>query len=176
MIMGKKYKLTSESRVMPTGEKVYRIKALKDFDTTINRRCLKGDKGGWVQSEGNLSHDGTCWLFDEAVGYQNSRREDDSVGYDYSQQYGNSWQSGSSCHFSGEDTGDTLDLVTIERAGKHKRHVTLQPDGNVAAGCFIGSFKKFKKAVKRKYGEDYGEYAYCIKVLKMTLKERKSNE
>ena len=93
--MNKKYEITTETKEI-NGHMVYRIKALKSFDTIIGRRVNKGDLGGWVESEANLSHDGTCWLFDEAAGYENSRRCDNSVGYDRSRQFGNSQQSGNS--------------------------------------------------------------------------------
>ena len=87
--MDKKYKLTTKTKLID-GHKVYRIKALKSFDTIIGRRVNKGDLGGWVESEANLSQDGKCWLFDDAAGYENSRRTGNSVGYDRSQQSGNS--------------------------------------------------------------------------------------
>lgn len=93
--MTKKYELTTETKLID-GHKVYRIKALKSFKTIIGRRVNKGDLGGWVESEDNLSQDGTCWLFDEAAGYENSRRTGNSVGYDNSRQYGDSQQFGNS--------------------------------------------------------------------------------
>ena len=83
-----KYKLlTSESKEV-FGNKVYRIQALKNFIAGNNRKVKKNDKGGWVQSESNLSQEGSCWLFDEAVGMENSRRFENAVGYGNSQQYG----------------------------------------------------------------------------------------
>ncbi|MCC6271271.1 MAG: hypothetical protein IT190_08335, partial [Microbacteriaceae bacterium] len=94
----KKYELTNETKVMPTGETVYRIKALRDFDTTY-KPVKAGDLGGWVESEENLSHEGKCWLFDEATGYQDSHRSGDSVGYGNSRQLENSRQYGNSRQF-----------------------------------------------------------------------------
>ena len=105
--MEKKYELTSESKTMDNGDVVYRIKAVRSFMTAIYP-VKEGDLGGWVSSEDNLSHDGTCWLFDNAVNSGNSRRHDNSVGYESSwsyedsqqfensQQCGNSQQSGQS--------------------------------------------------------------------------------
>ena len=99
--MNKKYELTPETKLID-GHTVYRIKALKSFKTIIGRKVNKGNLGGWGESEANLSQEGLCWLFDDAVGYENSRRSENSVGYDNSQQFGdsrqfgNSWQSGDS--------------------------------------------------------------------------------
>ena len=40
---------------------LYRIKSLKDFGDV-----KKGDIGGYIEKEYNLSHDGNCWVFDNA--------------------------------------------------------------------------------------------------------------
>ena len=87
----KKYELTKKTKKTETGEIVYRIRALKSWEVQ-GRVVNKGDLGGWVQSEDNLSHEGGCWLFDEAMGYQNSRRSGESIGYNNSRQFGNSQQ------------------------------------------------------------------------------------
>ena len=55
-----KYKLTEES-INCYGRTLYRIEALKDFGNV-----KKGDKGGYVQSEENLSQEGDCWISDNA--------------------------------------------------------------------------------------------------------------
>ena len=56
--MEKKYKLTEES-IIYFGKTLFRIEALKDFGN-VN----KGDKGGYVQSDENLSQEGDCWISD----------------------------------------------------------------------------------------------------------------
>lgn len=53
----KKYELIPSDR-----EGLYRVKALKDFNDV-----KKGDIGGYVESEYNLSHDGNCWIYDYAI-------------------------------------------------------------------------------------------------------------
>ena len=42
--------------------KLYRIKALRDFGDV-----KKGDLGGYIESNFNLSHDGLCWVYDNAI-------------------------------------------------------------------------------------------------------------
>ena len=77
--MDNKYKLTDET-IEFNGVKLYRIEALKDFSLV-----KKGDKGGFVQSERNLSHDGDCWIFvDSKV------LEESSVSGNATYVYGNS--------------------------------------------------------------------------------------
>ena len=90
-----KYELTEESKPAPSGGLVYRIRALKDFDT-IYKPVQKGDLGGWIASERNLSQEGRCWVFEECMMYGESRRTEHSVGYGHSQQYGCSEQHGNS--------------------------------------------------------------------------------
>lgn len=57
----KKYKLTKETREVG-GCVLHRIMALRDFGNV-----KKDDLGGWVESEDNLSHDGNCWICDDAI-------------------------------------------------------------------------------------------------------------
>lgn len=57
----RKYKLTSESRIFPGNKLHFRIEALRSFDDV-----KEGDLGGWIQTEHNLSHLHTCWVYDNA--------------------------------------------------------------------------------------------------------------
>ena len=59
--MSKKYELTSETIETDEGITLYRIKALKDFGN-VN----KGDLGGFIESEDNLSQEGRTWVYDNA--------------------------------------------------------------------------------------------------------------
>ena len=65
--MEKKYEILKDTEKDFFGRKVYRIKALKDFSD-----IKKGDIGGYVESEYNLSQKGDCWIYDEAVACDNS--------------------------------------------------------------------------------------------------------
>lgn len=56
----KKYKLTTES-IESLGYTLYRIKALKDFGDVE-----KGDKGGFIEKEDNLSQEDDCWVYGNA--------------------------------------------------------------------------------------------------------------
>ena len=71
--MEKKYKLTDET-IEFNGVKLYRIEALKDFSLV-----KKGDKGGFVQSERNLSQFENCWIYDDSKAFGNSLVRSDAV-------------------------------------------------------------------------------------------------
>ena len=53
----KKYELIPSDK-----EGLYRVKALKDFNDV-----KKGDIGGYVECESNLSYNGNCWIYDDAI-------------------------------------------------------------------------------------------------------------
>ena len=61
--MGNKYELISSDR-----EGLYRVKALRDFNDV-----KKGDIGGYVESEKNLSQLGDCWIYDNAIVSDNAQ-------------------------------------------------------------------------------------------------------
>ena len=59
--MEKKYRLTEET-INVEGKTLYRIEALKDFGNV-----KKGEKGGYVENEDNLSHYDNCWVYENAM-------------------------------------------------------------------------------------------------------------
>ena len=82
--MSKKYKLTDET-ISLNGATLYRIEALKDFG-----EIKKGDKGGFIESEDNLSHEGNAWVYDDACVYDNALVTDNACVSDNARVYGNS--------------------------------------------------------------------------------------
>ena len=59
--MEKKYEILKDTKTSFLGRKIYKIRALKDFADV-----KKGDIGGFVESENNLSQDGDCWIYENA--------------------------------------------------------------------------------------------------------------
>ena len=76
----RKYELTDiRQSVSISGETLYRIKALRDFTNDATGVEIKaGQLGGYVQSENNLSHSGTCWVDDNARVFNNAKVTDDA--------------------------------------------------------------------------------------------------
>lgn len=79
----KKYKLTGET-ISFDGANLYRIKALKDFYDV-----KKGDKGGWVEHDGNLSQLGDCWVYHNAIVKDNAVVKGDARVMDQAEISGN---------------------------------------------------------------------------------------
>ena len=80
--MEKKYKLTDET-INLNGVTLYRIEALKYFG-----EIKKGDKGGFIESENNLAHEGDAWVSDNAHVYGNA------CVFNNAHVYGNAFVSG----------------------------------------------------------------------------------
>lgn len=59
----RKYVFTDQFQNIGTNT-LYRIKAVKDFGDV-----KKGDLGGWIERELNLSHNGNCWVYDQSKIY-----------------------------------------------------------------------------------------------------------
>ena len=97
----RKYELTNIS--MEFGIKtLYKIRALKNFSDV-----KKGDLGGWVSSENNLSQEGNCWIYDEAKCMDNARMYDDSCMYNYSEMYDSSRMHGDSKMYDSSEMHDS---------------------------------------------------------------------
>jgi carbonic anhydrase/acetyltransferase-like protein (isoleucine patch superfamily) len=62
---------------------LYRVKALRNF-SDVN----KDDIGGYVESEDNLSHDGNCWISEDAQVYGNARVYGNAHVYGNAKVYG----------------------------------------------------------------------------------------
>lgn len=91
----KKYRLDETDRIDFYDHTLYRIIALKDFSDV-----KAGDKGGYVESEDNLSHDGDAWIYDKAHVAGNAKVRDnaqvsgDTEIHGYTQIAGNARVSG----------------------------------------------------------------------------------
>ena len=87
----KKYRLTDET-ITIAGVTLYRIQATSDFGNV-----RKGERGGFIQSENNLSQENSCWVCGDALVYG------DAWVYGDARVYGNAWVCGDA-----EVCGDAL--------------------------------------------------------------------
>lgn len=60
--MEDKYTILKDQSIKVNGINVYRIKALKDF-----KDVEAGDLGGYIESACNLSQQGDCWIYGDAI-------------------------------------------------------------------------------------------------------------
>jgi NDP-sugar pyrophosphorylase family protein len=79
-----KYEILKDNFIYYSGSKLYRIRALKDFDYV-----KKGDLGGFVEREDNLSQYESCWIYDNAKVFDNARVYDKAMIGDNTCIFGN---------------------------------------------------------------------------------------
>lgn len=130
----KKYELTGEVKVK-FGVTFKRIRALIDFGNV-----KKGELGGFIEKEENLSHENNAWVSGNAWVYGDARVYDDAWVYDDARVSGNA------------------DYVLIGRIGSRFGFTTFFRNKNneiyVSCGCFLGTLAKFRKKVKETHGTD----------------------
>ena len=81
--MEKKYEILLDISKEVNGRTVYRIKALKNFGDV-----LVGYLGGYIEKEENLSHEGDCFVYDNACVFEDAEVRDDAKIFDEAQVYG----------------------------------------------------------------------------------------
>ena len=86
--MQKKYEITSLAH--PQFPWLHRIRALAD----INEEVHKGAWGGFVEHEQNLSQEGTCWIYDQAICCEHAVVERSAVLFQESLAKGNALVTG----------------------------------------------------------------------------------
>lgn len=126
--MEKKYILTEETKEVG-GHILHKIQAVRDFGDV-----QKGDLGGWVESEENLSHDGDCWISGNGRVSSNAR-----IGV-------NAYISSPRSYFVQGPIGSRDDFLTCY----------LDKDKKIYAvtGCFSGTLEEFEKKVKETHGSN----------------------
>lgn len=71
--MNKKYELVKIATYTIYNTVLYRLRALRDFGNV-----KAGDFGGWIASERNLSHEGDCWVTNNAKVFEEARVYEDA--------------------------------------------------------------------------------------------------
>lgn len=90
-----KYKLLTHTTKKEGEHTLHRIMALEDFADV-----KKGDLGGWIECEENLSHVGDCWIYDNAMVFgdaqvsNNAKIKDGAMIFDDAQIFHNAYVSG----------------------------------------------------------------------------------
>lgn len=121
--MEKKYKLLVDDTVRVDGRTLYRIEALRDFADV-----RKGDKGGYVESEDNLSHVGNCWVFGNAWVAGDAYVYGNARVYGYAEVYGDA------------EVRSTRDYAVLKNIWSSGRYFTYTRSNRMwKVGCFYGT-------------------------------------
>ena len=79
----KKYELQPTDKRTLFGKPLFQVVALRNFGDV-----RKGDLGGYIESTGNLSHKGNCWVYNDAQVFGDSRVFGDARIFDDAQIFG----------------------------------------------------------------------------------------
>ena len=175
----RKYEFTGETKTLCDGTVLHRIRALIDID--LGWRVVKaGELGGWLEKEGNLSHIGNCWVYDNAKVFG------DAEVYGNAEVCGDAkvWGDAEVCD-NAEVCGDAEVRGNAEVCGDahvfDKDHVlVIGPIGSrsdfttfmrnksgeilVKCGCFFGTADEFLTKVQNTHGDSKHAVVYCSAV------------
>lgn len=124
----KKYEFTGEVKVK-FGVTLKRIRALIDFGNV-----KKGELGGFIEKEENLSYAGDAWVSG------NARVSGDA------EVYGDAWVSSDADYMVIGPIGSRFGFTTFFKNKNNKI--------SVSCGCFLGTLAEFRAAVREKHGTD----------------------
>lgn len=135
-----KYEFTGEVKYI--GRKIlHRIRAVRDIP---EYEIKSGDMGGWLETEKNLSHDGSAWVTDSAVVMD------------------------AACVTGKALVTDSADYIAIGAIGSRDDTTTFYrgKDGGiyVACGCFSGSIDDFAAKVKEVHAGTKHERTYLLAI------------
>jgi len=147
MNKGKKYKILKKVTVLHIrGRKLYRIQALKDFGIV-----KKGDIGGWIEKESNLSQEGDCWIYNNAIVcesakvFDNAEVRDSAVVCEAAEVFDNSYVIGNSFVSGGSKIyGNALVKGKAFVSGEAHIYENAIVEGN---SNIIGKAKVYKNAI-----------------------------
>ena len=140
-----KYEFTGEVKIC-FGRTLHQIRAKISFGN-----IAKGDIGGWIESEKNLSQEGNAWVSGDARVFGDAWVS------------GNAWVSGDASIMWISNIGSRSDTTTF--------FLDQKKEIIVNCGCFHGTIEQFQEAVEKKHGDNlHGKmYRLAIEMAKMKL-------
>ena len=159
--MEKKYKLTEES-INFFDRTLYRIEAIRDF-----ANITKGQKGGFVETESNLSQVGNAWVYDNAKVCGNAKVSGNAEVYGDAKVYGNA------------KVSSNADYIVFKNWWSSGRHFTWTRSNNKwNVGCFYGTGEELIKRAYKDSEKSGREYERIVKYVWAILADdkKKTNE
>ena len=161
----KKYELTSETKVI-NGVELHRIKALDSFGNV-----KKGELGGWIESEKNLSQDGNAWVYGNAKVREYAWVCDNAKVYGHAKVFGHATISGDAT------VGKTADFIVFKKWWSSGRFFTWTRSNNKwEVGCFYGSGEELIAKAYKDSEKSGREYERVVNYVESILKEENNNK
>lgn len=168
--MIKKFELDLSTKITSFGIELFRVKALISFGDV-----KKGDLGGYVEKEENLSHYGNAWVCSDAKVYG------DAEVYGNAEVYGDAWVCGNAKVYDNAKVygdawvcGDAKisklnDYIVFKNSWSSGRYFTYTRSNKMwRVGCFYDTGKELvKKAYQdsENSGKHYEVYVNLVKTL-----------
>lgn len=166
----KKYELLEHDYKEVFGIKSYRIRALKDFGDV-----KKGDVGGYIEKEENLSQKNTCWVYGEAEVWGEARVYGKAKVYGEAEVYGGAEVYGEVEVFGEAEIKGLQDYIVFKNNWSSGRYFTWTRSNDMwKIGCFYGTGQELiEKAYKdsKLSGDMYKMYVEFVEKIKERLKE-----
>nr|DAS07553.1 MAG TPA: Putative transferase, nesg, ydcK, Structural Genomics.38A [Caudoviricetes sp.] len=160
----KKYELLVDDTITFFGVQLFRIKALISFSG-----IEKGEVGGYIASEKNLSQYGDAWVYGNARVYGNAEVYGDAEVYDNARVYGNAEVSDNAEVYGDARVSDNADYIVFKNTWSSGRYFTYTKSNRKwRVGCFYGSGAELvEKAYKdsKKSGDFYKAYVDFVEKL-----------
>ena len=136
----KKYELMEETKILSFGTVLHRIRAVRDFMLVYGTDVKAGDLGGWVEKEGNLSHNGSAWVSGEASVYGDALVSGKAQVFDNARIYGDAWVDGKAQIFGDALVEGLRDYFVYKNAWSSGRWFTYTRSNRMwKVGCFRGT-------------------------------------
>ena len=178
----KKYEFTGEVKYI--GRKIlHRIRAVRDIP---EYEIKSGDMGGWLETEKNLSHNGSAWVADSAVVMDearvtgaarvtgnalvmdSARVTGNALVMDSARVMGKALVTDSARVMGKAMVTDSADYIAIGAIGSRDDTTTFYrgTDGGiyVSCGCFSGSIDDFAAKVKAVHAGTKHERTYLLAI------------
>ena len=120
------------------------------------RRLSDGLVGGYIQSENNLSHNGDCFVYDNAKVFGKAKVSGNAQVYGNALVSGNAWVNGNATA-----TGLVQSVTT------YKNNITVT-DNHIIIGCQCHTIEHWKANIDR-IGKDNGYSKQEVKAVKRVL-------
>ena len=164
--MEKKYKLTDES-IKFNNRTLYRIEALKDFGDVE-----KGDKGGFIEDEHNLSHDGNSWVYDNARVYDNAWVCGNAMVCGNAWVCGNARVYGDARVYDNAKIENNSDYIVFKNWWSSGRYFTWTRSNDMwKVGCFFGTGEELIIKAYQDSEKSGREYERVVKYIEEIKKE-----
>ena len=169
--MEKKYKLTEES-IKLRDRKLYRIEAIRDFG-----RVSKGQKGGFVETESNLSQVGDAWVYDDAKVFGNAKVYGDAKVFGNAEVCGDAKVYGNAKVYDDAKVCGDADYIVFKNWWSSGRYFTWTRSNNKwMVGCFYGTGEELIKKAYDDSEKKGREYERVVKYVESMLTGEKEDQ